>query len=271
MIKKIISGGQTGADRAALDFAIKHKIPHGGWVPKGRIAEDGPLPKKYRLTEMPTDSYQKRTELNVIGSDGTLIFSHGKLTGGSAYTRTMAKRHNKPHLHIDLNETDIFQASLLMLEWIDEQEIKTINVAGPRESKDPKIYERVTDVLDSTLILKLKREELASLPKLKKKPTAKSFKRPTTVDEAVDILMTEMKLKDLNKLAQMPEDDLVYLHFTVGMWVRSNFVYPRNDRLLESCRELTGDKYLHWAQMHMVIIRELWKRLQETHKLKVVK
>ena len=61
MVKKIISGGQTGADRAALDFAIKHKIPHGGWVPKGRIAEDGPLDKKYRLTEMPTTSYQKRT------------------------------------------------------------------------------------------------------------------------------------------------------------------------------------------------------------------
>jgi len=72
MLKKIISGGQTGADRAALDFAIKHKIPHGGWVPKGRLAEDGQLPKKYKLTEMPTTDYQKRTEQNVIGSDGTV-------------------------------------------------------------------------------------------------------------------------------------------------------------------------------------------------------
>ena len=117
MVKKIISGGQTGADRAALDFARKHKIPHGGWVPKGRIAEDGPLDKNYRLTEMPTTSYQKRTEMNVIGSDGTVIFSHGRLTGGSAYTKTMATKHNRPCLHIDLKEADIFQASLLMLEW----------------------------------------------------------------------------------------------------------------------------------------------------------
>ena len=85
VLDKIISGGQTGADRAALDFAIKHKIPHGGWVPKGRIAEDGPLPKRYKLTEMPTSNCQKRTEQNVIGSDGTVIISHGRLTGDSAY------------------------------------------------------------------------------------------------------------------------------------------------------------------------------------------
>jgi len=78
--------------------------------------------------------------MNVIGSDGTIIFSHGRLTGGSAYTKTMATKHNRPCLHIDLNETDIFHASLLMLEWVDEQEIKTLNVAGPSASKDPKIY-----------------------------------------------------------------------------------------------------------------------------------
>jgi hypothetical protein len=78
MITKIISGGQTGADRAALDFALKFNIPHGGWIPKGRIAEDGPLPAKYQLQEMPTSSYPKRTEQNVIDSDGTLILSRGK-------------------------------------------------------------------------------------------------------------------------------------------------------------------------------------------------
>jgi hypothetical protein len=76
MIKKIISGGQTGADRAALDVAIILKIPHGGWVPKGRLAEDGPIHTRYNLKDMPTDSYEARTEQNVIDSDGTLIISH---------------------------------------------------------------------------------------------------------------------------------------------------------------------------------------------------
>ena len=77
MIEKIMSGGQTGADRAALDFALKFFKPHGGWVPKGRLTEDGPLPEKYQLREMPTTSYPARTEQNVIDSDGTLIFFHG--------------------------------------------------------------------------------------------------------------------------------------------------------------------------------------------------
>jgi hypothetical protein len=211
-------------------------------VPKGRIAEDGVLPKKYRLTQMLTDSYQKRTEMNVIGSDGTVIFSHGRLTGGSAYTKTISTRHAKPYLHLDLDKDDIFQAALLLLEWIDQNGIKTLNVAGPRASKDPKIYKGVTDVLESTRILEAKREELSPSPKLDKTPKSKNFKRPTTVEEAVDILLYEMKLRDLNKLAQMPEDDLVCLHFTVGMWVRNNFIYPRNDKLRDSCRELTGDK-----------------------------
>ncbi len=94
MIKKIISGGQTGADQAALDVAIKLDIPHGGWITKGRLTEDGPLPDKYNLQEMPTSSYPERTEKNILDSDGTLIISHGKLTGGSALTRELAVKHN---------------------------------------------------------------------------------------------------------------------------------------------------------------------------------
>ena len=86
MITKIISGGQTRADQAALDFAIEHDIPHGGWIPKGRKTETGILPDKYKLDEMPTASYPKRTERNILDSDGTLIFSRGKLTGGPAVT-----------------------------------------------------------------------------------------------------------------------------------------------------------------------------------------
>jgi hypothetical protein len=271
MLKKIISGGQTGADRAALDFAIKRKIPHGGWVPKGRIAEDGPLQKKYKLTEMPSDSYQDRTEQNVIDSDGTVIISHGKLSGGSAYTQMMAKKHNRLCLHIDLNERDILPAVLEILNWLNENGIEILNVAGPRASKDPKIYKLVKEILESLLLLNASVDRIFSSLRFSKTAHNKDIKRPETVDKAVDRLMAEMNLKDLNKVARMSEDDLIDLHFTVGMWIRNNFVYPRNDKLLQSCRVVSRDKYLHFAQMHMVIIRELWKKLQKSHKLKVVK
>ena len=91
MIERIVSGGQTGADRAALDAAINVGLPHCGWIPKGRLTENGPLPEKYHLKEMPSSSYIKRTKQKVIDSDGTLILSHGKLRGVSLLTQEFAE------------------------------------------------------------------------------------------------------------------------------------------------------------------------------------
>ena len=151
MLTKIISGGQTGADQAALDVAIKHGIPHGGWIPKGRKTEDGILPEKYHLQEMPTASYPKRTEKNILDSDGTLIFSRGKLTGGSALTRKLAKQHGRPWLHIDLEKVEETEAVQIIAGWIDKNGIQVLNVAGPRASKDPGIHDIVMQILENVL------------------------------------------------------------------------------------------------------------------------
>lgn len=134
MLIKIISGGQTGANQAGLDAAIALNFPHGGWIPKGRLTENGPLSEKYHLQEMATDKYSKRTEQNVIDSDATVIFSHGKLTGGSGFTRKMAVKHNKPWLHLDLDAMSVAYASRLLKSWIIDNGIKVLNVAGPRGS-----------------------------------------------------------------------------------------------------------------------------------------
>jgi len=149
MVNKIISGGQTGADRAALDVAIKLGISHGGWIPKGRLTENGILDDKYHLKEMETANYNKRTEQNVIDSDGTLIISHGKLTGGSDYTRDMVLRHGRPWLHIDLNKTESFQAAKQIGSWLAEHEIEVLNVAGPRARKDSAIYQATVHILET--------------------------------------------------------------------------------------------------------------------------
>ena len=156
-IKKIVSGGQTGADRAALDFAIKYKIPYGGWVPKGRRTEDGILLERYQLQEMPTDEYSKRTEQNILDSDATLILSHAHLTGGSALTQSLAEKHGKPCIHIDLSKVDMRKAGLIVNIWIHRYKIKVLNVAGPRASKDPIIYQATLDLLEAVLA---KRESL---------------------------------------------------------------------------------------------------------------
>jgi hypothetical protein len=153
-IDKIISGGQTGADRAALDFAISHKIPYGGWVPKGRTTEDGTLPEKYILQEMPTGEYSKRTEQNILDSDGTLIVSHAHLTGGSGLMEYLAEKHGKPCVHIDLSKVATRDAALIVNIWIQRYKIKTLNVAGPRASKDPKIYQATFELLEVVFIKK---------------------------------------------------------------------------------------------------------------------
>lgn len=151
-ISKIISGGQTGADRAALDFAIGYNIPHGGWIPKGRRTEDGPLADKYQLRERPDNSYSKRTEQNILYSDGTLIISHGRLSGGSSSTRRLAKKHYHPWIHVDMDEISLQDAADKIRGWLKENNIKILNVAGPRASKDPRIYQTSLEVLKATII-----------------------------------------------------------------------------------------------------------------------
>lgn len=150
-LEKIISGGQTGADRAGLDFAIDHDMDYGGWVPKGRKTEDGSLPLTYHLQEMPTHDYAMRTLQNVLDSDGTVIVSHGFLTGGSALTRAFALKYKKSCLHIDLNVLSLPEAARTLFHWLEEKEIRVLNIAGPKAGKDPKIYEAVLRLLQETL------------------------------------------------------------------------------------------------------------------------
>ncbi len=148
MIKKIISGGQTGADRAALDFAISRDIDYGGWVPLGRRAEDGPIPTSYRaLTECESTRYEERTERNVADSDGTLILSHGAPFGGTLLTSKIAANLLKPHLIIDFQIDATASAAAKAIEWVEDNEIETLNVAGPRASSDPAIYDKTIDLL----------------------------------------------------------------------------------------------------------------------------
>ena len=149
LIERIISGGQTGADRAALDFAIGHGIPHGGWVPRGRKTEAGRLPDRYRLQEMPFATYWRRTERNVLAADGTLIVSHGRLSGGCALTRRFAKLHGRPWLYVDLSRQAVEAAGNEVRAWIEQNDIHVLNVAGPRASQDPRIYRDTFSLLVS--------------------------------------------------------------------------------------------------------------------------
>ncbi len=144
---KIISGGQTGADRAALDWAMAHGFPHGGWCPKGRKAEDGPIDQRYALRETPGEDYSQRTAWNVRDSDGTVIFSlASSLTGGSKETAELAQQQGKPCLHLS-EEAQGSSAPELLREFVRQHGITTLNVAGPRASQAPGVAQFVNKTL----------------------------------------------------------------------------------------------------------------------------
>ena len=148
-LMKIISGGQTGVDRAAIDAARALKVEYGGSVPKGRIAEDGPIPMEYvHLRELETDLYEARTERNVMDADATLIFTMGALAGGTAATKEFARIHGKPHMVVELEGRPDDEVVARVRGWLAETRPSILNVAGPRESNAPGIYGRALFPID---------------------------------------------------------------------------------------------------------------------------
>ena len=147
-LAKIVSGGQTGVDRAALDAAIEAGLPHGGWCPLGRLAEDGPIPRQYELAETDSEDYRFRTECNVVDSCGTLILYCRPLVGGSLLTARLAETHQRPCLPVDLSRR---HSVAEILGWLKEWRVATLNVAGPRESTQPGVYRRAHKLLTSLL------------------------------------------------------------------------------------------------------------------------
>jgi len=243
MIQKIISGGQTGADQAALDAAIKLGIPHGGWIPKGRPTENGKLSDKYKLKEMTTKSYPKRTEQNVIDSDGTLIITHGKLTGGSNLTQKVAKKHDRPCIHIDLNETLLFMASSKINSWIIENNIEVLNVAGSRASKDPEIYKEVFHILEGAVLLKLVKANAGE---------HLNDYQVDDIDKIIEEIISELPLGEKVSMANMNKEAVEILQSVFDLYIKSKI----------------GSEH---EEEYTVIMKAIWERLQDTHKLRVIK
>ena len=146
---KVISGGQTGVDRAALDTALELNLVCGGWCPRGRRAEDGVLDLRYPLSETQSSHYACRTRWNVRDSDGTLIVACGPLSGGTALTRSIARQLGRPCLVVDPHcRSDVARS----LDWLSAHDLCVVNIAGPRSSQDPTIYETARQFLTQVLV-----------------------------------------------------------------------------------------------------------------------
>jgi len=139
-LSKIVSGGETGIDRAALDAALAAGFPCGGWAPGDRMAEDGLIPERYPLMVLPRGEYRQRTRLNVVDSDGTAIIHYESLAGGTRLTRNLCALLKRPYVLLDARKLSPDDAVAAVVEFIDKHDIRILNVAGPRASKWPEGY-----------------------------------------------------------------------------------------------------------------------------------
>ncbi len=273
ILKQIISGGQTGAEQGALDAAIKYTFPHGGWIIKGRMTENGTLPERFDLNEMVTSIYEKCIEKNITYSDGTVIITRGELTGNSVLTREITQKHNRPFHHINLNKIPAFLAASEINTWIIKYVIEILNVTGSRISEDPDIYQDTMYVIEGVILLGLVKAQAGSLitdhhlgDYLEKLPV-----QPKTVEKAVDRLISDLDLRDKVFIAKMTLDELVSLHSKLHTYFKNAFgLWSGNTELIESCRSISKNPVNNEADATAVIIGVLWQRLHKEYKIRLV-
>jgi len=267
MITKIISAGQTGADQAALDAAIKLNVQHGGWISKGRPTENGPLADAYQLLEMVTENYTEQTVKNVTESDGTLILSHGRLDGRSELPQKLAQKHNKSCLHIDMTGKPIFLIASDVHKWVLQNGIGVLHVAGPRASEDPEIYQDTFYVIEGLLLLSLLHSDAGGT--ITDDDLSEYYNRamtlPRTVDQAVNILLLALDKETMEIFASRSEVDLDHYHRTAGTLIIRQFkLMEGNEELIESCRKFSGQPELDAGGAAMLILEILWHSLRQT-------
>jgi hypothetical protein len=274
VILKILSGGQTGVELAALDIAIKLDIPHGGWTARGRRNEQGPLPAIYQLDETRTLGFQEALERNTAAANGTLVVSRNMATAWTRQVVQAALKHQRQFLHVDLGQYPLFEGASLVASWLSQQHIQSVFVTGLLASEDDQIYTQTRKVLETAFYLGLvKSGQHPDHTGLRSKPSGDVLADlPRTVDQAVQHLQQALSLKDRTALANMSLEELAHLHSGLGDYIKHQFgLYADNAPLLQSCAAAGGLQQPSPDEACAVILRALWETLRKTHKLRVIK
>lgn len=272
MLKQIISGGQTGADRAALDVALKFNIPHGGWIPKGRRAEDGPLSRRYRLEETDSRNYAVRTRRNVRTGDATVIFSHGPLTGGSRLTQEIAREMEQPCRHLDLLVFEGFEAAMMLRDFIRDYRVRILNVAGSRASLNPDIYWGVRSVLE-TLVFMDTMDDVSEEALLKDAflVERRCVIRCEDVAGAADFIVSQLHLRSRSIIANLPAQRIAGGYFALADAIKVKLgLENENPALLSDCAGREGLETITPEDAAMVIFKAVKARLEKDHILRVI-
>lgn len=274
MIRKLISSGQTGVELAALDVAIKLGIAHGGWASRGKRNAQGPLNDVYSLNEVAAVGFKTAMEQNVISADGTLIVTRGKKSPRTQYAVEMSLRHQRQLLHVDLSQNSSFEAASLISSWSLLQRIKIAFVTGPQADTDPNIYAQSLKIIETAFYLGFVKTGMQ--PQFIARESKSGFGHkedyPYSVDDAVVRLKSVLSLKDRAHFANMQAGELDHMRTGLSEYIKQKFgLYAGNAPLIKSCAEIGKRKNPLVDEACAIILRALWKDLQQTHKLRVVK
>jgi len=269
-----MSDGRSGVGRAALDAALGSGLPHGGWVSKGLPGREDLPRSRYRLDELPGIDPKAAIDANVRASDGTLIITFGSLRALSREALRMTLRHKKQLLGLDLEQYAVFEAASLASSWLYSHHIRTLFVTGNDANEHPAIYGQALQILHHAIELVFARPLMASRQIIATDSDYRAHKTewPRTVAEAVERVMANLSLKEKNVIARTASSDLDQLNFTLGKYICEEFgLLTGNDPLMAACQQTRGQAALLPEEASAIIIRELWRKLGETYRLRVVK
>ena len=273
-LKKIISGGLTVSDQAALDAAISLGISHGGYIPWGRMTEIDALPSKYKIQELNTDNHFHCIERNVKESKGTLIVCAGELNDDAKYAKIRTIKYSHQLFVVDLELTPSFKAPTLVNDWIQKFNIDVLYIMGPFTYEYLNIDRHMTIIIEGALLLDVMDAPQGSKVTdyykdmyLEKLPVL-----PKTVDEAIDQIISDMTLEERVRMANFDKEELRVINYSLSIFIRNHlFMKDINKELFESCRMVSGNKNLNESTAALVIIEKLWEKLRETYRLRIVK
>jgi hypothetical protein len=256
LIQKIISGGQTGAEQAAIEVAMTFDFTHGGWVPKDSLSKNGVISAKYHLNETSSAGYTDHMERNVLESDATLIISRGRLTGGALISQNCAILGGRPCLHIDLYITPVLQAVSIISSWTRLNRIEVLNVTGQKADTDSMIYQDTVNLLKKALYVNFFKNIVDEF-------LAGGTLYFPNIEDVVNHIAVELPFKQKVILANLRLEELETLQYALDLYISSR---------LETAD--TGDidnLRLNPDGTYTVVMEKLWNRLQKTHRLQVVK
>lgn len=273
MIEKIIAGGQTWPEIAALDLAIKLGIAYTGWQPAIQVPSRLVKTDKYRLHTLPSNRPQDAIAKNVKASDGTFILSHGRLRKQADYARQMTLKNRKQLLGIELNQHSPFEAARLLASWIEMNHIKSLFVTGSTEIKTLNIYHQTFRILESAIFAVLAQSSVpGSTEILSGRNVGIPNRQPATVHDAMEWLVSSLSLKEKAYIAASKLDVFLQRDNPLGQHIQKIFnLRTGNEVLMQSCSDISEKDAVKPEEASRVIMIALWKNLRETHRLRIIK